>query len=452
MVTEPARGDRARLQELLGQPGTAWLVQRVRERLARGRPLVGPVSTPQPTQEQRRAALRLVGPPRRTSQGLRVDLTELDRIVRASVWPDGLADAVRELGGAVTVRADQRRQRGEAWGAATRLFAPAVEVHPRLAEWWEQWCAAGSLRRVARAEAARAGVFVAGDSAEQDGDVALAEVAADVARVAGACVSQLPAAGEPLAVFARRTLGDAHALDRGRPVELLVRAAAECLGGLEPGAVSPRMAWYEVGLLVSAVSSTVLCLGVRGATGATGPGRATATALDAWREHCVPSVLTLDQVRSGGVAPLALGDVVHVCENPSVVEMVGSALSGAEPRPAPVLVCTSGQAGTAVVDLLTRLTSDGAVVLYHGDFDWAGLRIAESLRSKVPWHPWRFGASDYFEAFTRARARPDTMRLPLRGPPAASPWEEALSAAMTEQGQAIEEEAVVDLLLQDLLR
>lgn len=43
-----------------------------------------------------------------------------------------------------------------------------------------------------------------------------------------------------------------------------------------------------------------------------------------------------------------------------------------------------------------------------------GLRIAESLRSKVPWQPWRFGASDYLEAAARIRTRPDTMRLPLR--------------------------------------
>ncbi|CAN5400048.1 hypothetical protein BH24ACT12_BH24ACT12_11430 [soil metagenome] len=447
MVTEPARGDRVRLQELLGQPGTAWLVERVRERMARGRPLVGPVSTPQPTQEQRRAALRLVGTPRRTSQGLRVDLTELDRVLRASLWPAGLADAVCALGGPLTVRAEQRRRRSDAWGAAVRLFVPALQAHPRLAAWWEQWCATGSLRRVARAEAARTGAAVAGDVPELDADVALAEVAADVVRVAGVCVSQLPSAGEPLAVFARRTLGDAHALDRGRPVELLVRAAAEQLGDLQPGTVSPREAWHRVGLLVSAVSSTVLCLGVRGGNGAAGPGQATTTALDAWREHCVPAVLTLDQVRSGGVAPLGHDEVAYVCENPSVVEVVAGALCDAQRRPAPVLVCTSGQAGAAVVDLLAQLTARGAGVRYHGDFDWAGLRIADSLRSKVPWHPWRFGASDYVEAATRT----DLMRLRLRGPAAASPWDEALSEVMAEHGQAIEEEEVVDLLVQDLL-
>jgi hypothetical protein len=40
--------------------------------------------------------------------------------------------------------------------------------------------------------------------------------------------------------------------------------------------------------------------------------------------------------------------------------------------------------------------------------------------------------------------------LELSGTPAASPWDEALSAAMLDRGQAIEEEAVVDLLASDL--
>lgn len=453
-MTEPAgrstRGDLAGLRELLGGPGTTWLIERVRERLARGRPAAGSISLREPTQEQRRSALRLVGPPRRTGQGLHVDLGEVDRVLRASVWPAGLADAVSELAGPVTVRADQRRRRDEAWRSAARRFDPAVVVHPRLEHWWVNWCSAGSLRRVARAEAARQ-VGPLTDTPAQDGDVALAGTTADLVGTAAACVSQLPSAGEPLAVFARRTLGDAHALDRGRPVELLVRAAAEQLGELGPG-VSPREAWAGVGLLVSAVSSTALCLGVRGNPDATGPGRATATALDAWSEQHVPVVLTLDQVRSGGIAPLSGSADVHVCENPSVVEVVAGALGGAGgPRVSPVLVCTSGQTGTAVLELLIQLTADGARVRYHGDFDWAGLRIAESLRSKVPWSPWRFGAVDYAEAAGRMATRSDALRLPLRGRPASSPWDVALSAVMAEEDQAIEEEEVVDLLLQDLL-
>ena len=72
-----------------------------------------------------------------------------------------------------------------------------------------------------------------------------------------------------------------------------------------------------------------------------------------------------------------------MCENPTVVEVVAERWAAADVSGGvgPVLVCTSGQPSTAVVELLQILTADGAEVRYHGDFDWAGLRIAWSLRT-----------------------------------------------------------------------
>jgi hypothetical protein len=84
----------------------------------------------------------------------------------------------------------------------------------------------------------------------------------------------------------------------------------------------------------------------------------------------VPLVLTLDQVRSGGVPALPLDRVIHVCENPTIVEVVAERWGrSAATAAAPVLICTSGQPSTAVVDLLTILTANSAECRYHGDFD-----------------------------------------------------------------------------------
>jgi uncharacterized protein (TIGR02679 family) len=206
---------------------------------------------------------------------------------------------------------------------------------------------------------------------------------------------------------------------------------------------------------MSAVSSTVVCLGVPGApSSACGMPLACATAqvLDSMRTARAPVVLTLDQVRSGGVPALEATTPIFACENPTVVEVAAARWLDAPPErdlAGAVLVCTQGQPSTAVVELLGTLASDGATVHYHGDFDWAGLRIAEGLRARLPsWAPWRFRAQDYVDA---ADAESDARSRTLADAETASPWDPLLATAMRGRGLAIEEEAVADLLVADLL-
>lgn len=109
-------------------------------------------------------------------------------------------------------------------------------------------------------------------------------------------------------------------------------------------------------------------------------------------------------------------------------------------------MCTSGQPSTAVVELLRRLTGEGAECRYHGDFDWAGLRIARSLSAHVKWMPWRYTATDYSAAL-----RDGKPSLRLAGSPAGSLWDPKRAVAMAECGLALEEEAVANLLSGDVL-
>ena len=539
-TTEQGRGDLARLRTMLGGPATGWLRQRVRERLARGGGgrLAGVVQLRDPDADERMAAMRLVGAPRRPGHSVRVDLGAVEDLLRRGVWPEGLADAVVTLTGPVVDRLDQQASARAAWDDAEGAFAPALRVHPSLAGWWTRWCAAGNLKRAARSElarrtslipdvavSARAGEAPAEETAATSSPASIARL---LAADAAACLVALPSAGEPLPLFARRVLGDAHGLDVSRPLGRLALSAISAIlaasrseqsvddgaaggstavesaggDGEIPGehvafddSIGARELWAAVGVLLSSVASTVLCLGVPGTgvpgagvpgTGVPGtgvPGRggpspsvsepvlvvvadATATALGAWRAAGIPVVLTLDQVRSGGVAALPPGEVVHVCENPSVVEVVASealrrrAANRARPssgQPRPVLVCTSGQPGAAVLELLRVLTGEGAGLRYHGDFDWAGLRIAATLATRHPWEPWRFGAADYGAAVRAheevgAGAEEYPRRiLALRGPESSSPWDPDLAESMRRHGLAIEEEEVVDQLVADLL-
>lgn len=444
-MTNGGDRDRAALARLLGGPDIAWLVERVRARIvaAHGDPLSGVVQLRGPTAAQRAAVVRLVGPPGRAGAALRVDLALVEEVLRRGPWPAGLADAVQTLTGPVVDTSAERLRESTAWDAARDLMSHVAVAFSGLAEWWDGWCAAGGLKRSSRAEAARLGQPLG------------PEIGAELVRHMATVLAALPASDEPLAVFARRVLGDAHALDASRP---LGRLAAAVVGAAFGSAqdVSVRDAWAAGGVLMSAVASTVLCLGVSGlgvpavTGGAPGPrAGATAAVLEATRAARMPVVLTLDQVRSGGVAGLPIDATVHVCENPSVVEVVAdrwAAQSVAAGCRGPVLVCTWGQPSTAVVELLEILTAAGATCRYHGDFDWPGLRIAGVLRGRIGWTPWRYTANDYV-----ALASGDVLSRLLTGTPAASAWDPGLAAAMAEHGRAIEEEAVVHQLACDVV-
>jgi uncharacterized protein (TIGR02679 family) len=115
----------------------------------------------------------------------------------------------------------------------------------------------------------------------------------------------------------------------------------------------------------------------------------------------------------------------------------------------PPLVCLEGVPSQAARKLLAFLVRRGGRVRYHGDFDWPGLRIARILAETVPWEPWRFRAEDYRGAVTLAE-RSSAECPPLSGEPVETPWDPTLAPAMAETGVAVEEEAVLEDLLEDL--
>jgi uncharacterized protein (TIGR02679 family) len=399
-----------------------------------------------PTHDQRLAVQRLLGSPPRAGGTLTVDLGAVEAVLRGGLWPDGLADAVQQLSGPLTVRRAAAQRLTAAWEAAADAFAPGLAAHPGLRPWFESWLAEGGAKRAARSEARRQG-------RTKPDPVELAGLAADLLGGAARVLEALPAPGQLRSVFARRVLGEAHALDRGRPLASILNRAVEAL----TGCADSRQAWSQVGILASSLASTVLALGVPGGGLGAPEAVATAVALEQARAVPMPLVLTLDQVRSGAVRPLSRAGpaVVFVCENPSILESAATALRAAGRAPpatataaAACLICVAGQPSLAAVELIQLVASAGATVRYHGDFDWAGLQIAVSLSRSVDWQPWRFEAADYLEALAQAGCGPDPARL---GPnPTASPWDPALADAMALEGIALEEEAVVARLIQDV--
>ncbi|MCX5400318.1 TIGR02679 family protein [Streptomyces sp. NBC_00102] len=418
--------DEARLRRLLGGPDLAWLLERVRRRLERGRPLTGPVSLAAPTPAQREAAERLLGRAPGGGKVLTVRLDAVDALLIGSgAGPEGLAAAVTTLTGPVVLLEEVRRSEDRAWreayaplatlaGAATPAVA-AGEVR-RLAEWAARVRDDGLVRRLARTpEAAR-------------------PLLDQAVRVLGALPAEPP---RSLSVFAAELLGSAHALDDGTPLSTLCLSGIRALTGHPDGtgAAWRRAAWASAGLLRDDVSSTVLTLNLRGTP-----------ALDWMADLGDPCVLTLRQLAHR--PPLITPPVVHVCENPAVL----SAAADTHGPGALPLVCLQGQPSAAALALLAHLHELGAVFRYHGDFDWGGLRIATTLLGRVPWQPWRYSAADYRAAVAAsgADAENGAALRPLTGAAAPSPWDPDLALALAEHGVRVEEEAVLETLLADL--
>lgn len=408
-------GDLARLTSLLGTPQTGRLLARMRSRLESTGELVGSVVLQNASIEERTAAARLLGKTVRAGKAASVSLADLDALlIRAGIWPEGLADAVVVLTGSVTLPESRLAEREEWQRAGDALRAVAAE-RPQLLEWAKTLGRSGALRRAAV------------DSAD----------ALRVAGLLGAVADALPATGESLGVFAARTVGDAHGLDSGTALGTLAAGLAAALG--EAGSSADgrsarwrRDAWQSVGVVVDELSSSVLALGLPG-----GAGSPTARALELYAETGQPVLLTLRQLSQDDIG--AVPKRVFVCENPAVVAAAADRW-GAQCAP---LVCANGQPGGAVIRLLEQLVAGGAILQYHGDFDAGGLSIARTLGRRVAWQAWRFDSASYIAA-----AMPGLP--PLRGVLGETVWDPSLAVTMAEVGLKVEEEQVLSSLLADL--
>ncbi|MDA2806639.1 TIGR02679 family protein [Nocardiopsis suaedae] len=409
--------DRPRLERLLGDPDARWLVERVRDRMEKGRPLTGTVTLTRAEQGQRAAAERLLGRPPRRGRALTVSLEAVDAVLRRSgASPEGLAQAVEALTGPVRLRSEAEAALRDAWDSA---FAPLEHVcghTPALADWCTELRGTGLAGRLL--------------GGPEDAAPVLARLA-DV-------IAALPAKGEGLGTFAARVCGDAHALDDGRPLATLALKAARAMVGSSSGGGTEerRETWAAVGLLKDDLSSTVLTVGLPG-DARTPTGRA----LAALKAGGQPMVLTLRQVVTDPPVGLLAGSVVRVCENPAVIAAAADLL-GAD---CPPLVCLQGQPSAAASALLRGLSDAGAELHYHGDFDWGGIRIANHLHRRFGWSPWRFRTADYLEALRQVE-----QSRPLSGAYVEADWDEDLAAALEHHGRRIEEESVLDALIGDL--
>ena len=400
-----ADDEQDRLHRVLGGPDTAWIIERVRSRIAQGRPLDGAVTLTGATLPQRRALESLLGRAPGAGRSLSIRLPELDALLReAGLCAEGLVGAVLALTGPVPDLREGAKSEQLAWQQAHQPLRDLADRRRELGAWAAEAERSGLVKRLSRGDAAAA----------QE----LTTNAASVLRF-------LPSDGVALPVLAARAVGDAHALDEGRALTALVLGAVRALTGMPTMATTSaegrRVAWAAVGVALDELSSRVLTLGLDSAL----PDE--------------PAVLTLRRVRRH--PPAFAGGQVFVCENPAVIAAAADELGAG----CPPLVCVEGQLSAAARALLAHLVAHNAHIAYHGDFDWGGVRIAAGVLALPRAKPWRYDAESYLAAVHGGLGSPLTGGTPLD-----TPWDPSLRSVIERHNVRVEEEHLISGLLADL--
>jgi uncharacterized protein (TIGR02679 family) len=242
------------------------------------------------------------------------------------------------------------------------------------------------------------------------------------------------AQGTPLSQLAATELGDAHALDAGEPVATLVLRAF----GLDESATEgerPREQWARLGVSVNELAAPALCLNLP-AYGNTSAAKITRAA----SETGEPCYLTLRALLRAPPEWAVDGRPIFVCENPSILAIAAESLGVR----CPPLICTNGMPAAAQQTLLRQLVARGALLEYHGDFDWPGIQIGNFMMRELKASPWRFATTDYESACSGIN------KSLHRDARIDATWDQELSVAMSANVESVHEEAVAGTLIEDL--
>jgi uncharacterized protein (TIGR02679 family) len=275
----------------------------------------------------------------------------------------------------------------------------AARAHPSLAAWLDEAALQGRIRTDTR------------------------PLVEQALRVVGALPAREPVQRTVLA--AALLDGDPHGLDAETPLHRLTVQLLAAAAGLDDE-VSPREVWATSNVLVDPISSSVAVLNLP----APADGRLTQLLALMRGSHVVLTHGQLD----GADLRWPAGLQCFTCENPSVLVAAERVLG---PRSAP-LICTGGRPSDAVRMLLGSMSSSGARIGHHGDFDLAGVQILRDLQTRYDAVSWRFDVASLRAALGRlGRRAPDFVGATL---------EDAVGAL--EAGVA--EELLIDDLLADL--
>ena len=415
-----------RLRRLLGGDHLASLRKRLRRRFERA-PLNGVIESfriENLTAPEHATLASLLGRPQNYTGSLLVDVRLVDAAFRNSGIASSLRDALERLDGPIINLAGERLQSQTLWSDAINRCS-----HPGLAELLQNPTGIGLLKRLAKRDAS---------------------AASQLCSRSEAVLRRLPANGITRSQLAAEVLGDAHGLDSGRATATLVLAV--CRQSAAPLTVDQnddpvdesasedrqssvlerdRDIWAKVGVLVNELARPVLFLNL--------PAR---EAESYGRPPGEPAYASLRVLLRSPPTWKVANRKVYVCENANLLAIAADRW-GTSCAP---MVCIDGMPAAAQRCLLSQLASTGARLLYHGDFDWPGIRIGNHVMREHDAQPWRFRADDYEAALRAAPA----IAQPLAGKVADAVWDPVLTKVMQHHRVSIAEEGLAASLLADL--
>jgi uncharacterized protein (TIGR02679 family) len=411
--------DTARIKRIFDKPELARLIKRLKTHYEH-QASVTTIALPSPTLEERKAVANLLGKRVSRARSIRITISELETVIQNGKLAPDLRSLVETLQGPLRNLVTEKAIQQQSWQAVyDNVKTASSEIENEtwdIENWLAQIAKTGLLKRLAKGDPNTA--------------LQLLQQTLSVLRT-------LPGKGQTLSTLAANSLGDAHGLDRGRPVATLVkRAIAHSeLNTDSEEEERDREIWANAGILVGgAITSQVLVLNLAVA------GKSySAQILNQAKHHGQPLWLTLRQLVLD-TPPWQLEQrTVYVCENPAIIAEAAEHL-GAN---CPPMVCSYGQSGAAFNYLLQHLQDAGARLVYHGDYDWPGITIANSIMQRFAVKPWLFDETAYRLGAKHGKLRLDGKLVNAR-------WDSKLSLAMGEIGLAVPEELVLTQLLDSL--
>jgi uncharacterized protein (TIGR02679 family) len=406
--------DRARTKRVFDKPELKRLIDRLKTHYER-QATVAAISLPSPSLEERKAVANLLGKPVSRGRSVRILLSELETVVQNGQLAPDLRSVVETLHGPLRDLPSEKASDQRAWRTVYD-DARAQAAQLGLETWLARLAKSGLLKRLAKSDS---------------------DTAAQTLKQALAVIRQLPGQGQPLSTLAANTLGDAHALDAGRPVATLVKQAITHSAFIDNRETEERdrEIWANAGILVGgAITSQVLILNLTAAGDS-----CSAKIVNQASRHGQPLWLTLRQLVLDTPPWQVAQETVYVCENPAIIAEAADRLG----TNCPPMVCSYGQTGAAFNYLLQQLKNAAARLVYHGDFDWPGITIANGIVQRFNVQPWLFDEMAYRNVAKQGK-------MELRGKPVTALWDGKLSQAMEEIGIAVPEELVLTRLLETL--
>ncbi|TCC32040.1 TIGR02679 family protein [Kribbella speibonae] len=357
----------------------------------------------------------------------KIDIADLDQALRGSAAQCGLLSVLEVLGGPLkdrsALRTEKAAQTASLWAQLdTELKAVGLQDRPWVPRWIDGLRRAGLLAR-----------------ARGDASLLISQVCAVLGALRPALDGGESTGRWELGQLASSHTKGAHGLDsQALAAAAVLRAVAAATDRPDPTTAQERRdLWLSVGVNPDNVSGTVIVWGLRP------PGKGSwATMMRSRADLGLVTHITLQEWEvAAGLEPWAApAELIRICENPQVLQAAAAA------RVSRPLLCVSGNPSIIGLLAIAALAAQGIPAAYHGDFDAAGIEIANRLH-RLGVEPWRMSRRDYLDAV--ATLSP-LNSIALAGDVPSCEWDAELTATMNHMGLAVHEEALLDALLGDL--